>query len=125
MRDTPSTIVSNHRIVVNPQAISLGQTVFTLQVYNQTYGIDFVYPVRIQSLNYVHTPRTYGCLNSGRCECGKGSTDYPHWPPNTINEAFDRLKYLHDKHNRHRPYLVQQWSYERAREMARLVVIST
>jgi Helitron helicase-like domain at N-terminus len=46
---------------------------------------------------------------NGRCDCGKSSIGYPHWPPSTVNEAFDQLNYLHNEHNTHRRHLAQRW----------------
>ena len=43
-------------------------------------------------LQLLRTP--LGLRDNGRCDCGKNSTNYPHWSPSTVNEAFDQLNYL-------------------------------
>ena len=59
-------------------------------------------------------PRGRGC-------CGLSRQSYPHWPPTTIQESFDQLVYLHNKHDWHRRYLAHQWRlFVRAQASTRL-----
>jgi hypothetical protein len=109
MSDTLSTVGSAHSVVAHPQAMSLGQPVFILSAAMWHSWLEFVYA---DSDQY-----TFLSLRDiGRCDCGKSSIGYPHWPPSTVNEAFDQLNYLHNEHNTHRRHLAQRWwSFERAK----------
>jgi len=112
MSDTPSTVESDHSVVAHPQAMSLGQPVFILSAPMWHSWLEFVYANRILSDQYTHL----GLRDNGRCDCGKSSISYPHWPPSTVNEAFDQLNYLHNEHNTRRRHLAQQRrSFERAK----------
>ena len=67
--------------------------------------LDFVYSARIERGMYGHLQ----LRQNQSCACGLSCASYPHWPPTTLQESFDQLVYLQDKHNRHRRYLAHQW----------------
>jgi hypothetical protein len=48
--------------------------------------LEFIYANRILSDQYTHL----GLRDNGRCDCGKNSISYPHWPLSTVNKAFDQ-----------------------------------
>ena len=94
----------------------IGVPVFTLLPAMWHSWLEFVYANRILNHQCTHL----GLKKNGRCECGKSSTSYPHWPVSTVNETFDMLNYLHDEHNKHRRYLTHQWwAFERAKPSTR------
>jgi hypothetical protein len=116
MSDISFTIDSDSGNVDYLQGMSLGVPVFTLLPAMWHSWLEFVYANRILNRQYTQL----GLKKNGRCECGKSSISYPHWPVSTVNEAFDMLNYLHDEHNKHRRYLAHQWwAFERAKSSTR------
>ena len=68
-------------------AVDLGTATFNLRPAVWHSWLQYVYSTRIYQGVYTHL----AVYEDRTCDCGRSSASYPHWPPTTIQEAFDQL----------------------------------